>query len=126
MTEHGDEVDLALSELALSAVARLHVEMNAAKASKDRIAAANSILDRLGYGRATRAQADVADGEIRRALEAVAGTPLSRAITHKATDEADAQGSKATTQAPHGAPADFVILDPLPGEGGETDAWLTA
>lgn len=67
------DVDSALADLALTAVARLAAEMNAAPSSKDRIAAANSILDRLGYGRATRAQAEVADREIRNALEAAVG-----------------------------------------------------
>lgn len=68
--ENTDHVDIALADLALAAVGALSREMLAAKASKDRIAAANSILDRLGYGRTTRVQADVADDEIRNALEA--------------------------------------------------------
>lgn len=63
-----DPVDDALGDLALSAVATLANVMHTASQNKDRIAAANSILDRLGYGRATRAQAEVADREIRNAL----------------------------------------------------------
>lgn len=74
------QVDQALADLALSAVATLHSEMRAAPQSKDRIAAANSILDRLGYGRTTRVQADVADREIARALEEAAkASPSTRA-----------------------------------------------
>lgn len=65
------EVDAALADLALSAVKRLANEMTLAESSRDRIAAANSILDRLGYGRSTRAQAEVADVEIRNALKTV-------------------------------------------------------
>lgn len=69
-----DPVDQALADLALMAVSTLKQQMVAAKQPKDKIAAANSILDRLGYGRTTRAQADQADREIRSALEAVAKT----------------------------------------------------
>lgn len=64
-------VDTKLAGLAIDAVDTLRLEMRTAPQSKDRIAAANSILDRLGYGRTTRAQADQADREIRNALEAV-------------------------------------------------------
>ena len=66
------KVDAALSDLALSAVSTLNAEMRTAPQAKDRIAAANSILDRLGYGRTTRVQADAADREIATALEAAA------------------------------------------------------
>lgn len=66
------KVDAALSDLALSAVSTLNAEMRSAPQAKDRIAAANSILDRLGYGRTTRVQADAADREIATALEAAA------------------------------------------------------
>lgn len=78
------QVDQALADLALSAVATLHSEMRAAPQSKDRIAAANSILDRLGYGRTTRVQADVADREIARALEEAAKTSPSTRAKNKA------------------------------------------
>lgn len=64
-------MDAALADLALSAVQRLAIEMNTAKNARDRITAANSVLDRLGFGRATRAQQEVADAEIRDALEKV-------------------------------------------------------
>lgn len=67
-----DSVDRALGDLALEAVQTLRIQMLSAKQAKDKIAAANSILDRLGYGRATRAQAEVADKDIRNALEAAA------------------------------------------------------
>ena len=64
------DVDSALADLALHAVARLAREMETARNPKDRIAAANSVLDRLGYGRSTRVQSDVADREIRNAIAA--------------------------------------------------------
>lgn len=67
-------VDAALADLALSAVQRLAIEMGTAKNARDRISAANSILDRLGYGRATRTQQEVADAEIRNALQKVRGS----------------------------------------------------
>lgn len=67
-------VDAALADLALSAVQRLAIEMGTAKNARDRISAANSILDRLGYGRATRTQQEVADAEIRNALQKVVGS----------------------------------------------------
>lgn len=74
MIDHSrDEVDKALADLATLAVARLAHEMNTARTPKDRIAAANSILDRLGYGRTTRAQADQAEREVRNALAAALG-----------------------------------------------------
>lgn len=74
-------IDAALSDLAMAAVARLATEMHTARTSKERIAAANSILDRTGYGRSTRAQSDVADDSIRRALEAArASAPEPKAI----------------------------------------------
>lgn len=84
-----DPVDSALADLALAAVSRLKQEMNVAKQSKDRIAAANSILDRLGYGRATRAQAEVADAEIRRALEAVGRARLEAEQKQVAKSESE-------------------------------------
>ena len=70
MTDGPLDVDAALADLALVAVARLQIEMSTAKNPRDRIAAANSILDRLGFSRTTRAQADTADREIRRAIGA--------------------------------------------------------
>lgn len=92
-TSAADEVDGALAELALRAIDTLGTEMEYAPQSKDRIAAANSILDRLGYGRTTRAQADQADREIRRALEAVAKS------APKAIAQAQAQTEKSAPPA---------------------------
>lgn len=79
MSDGPQNVDAALADLALLAVARLQVEMSNAKNSRDRIAAANSILDRLGFSRTTRAQADVADREIRNALGAALRGKISDA-----------------------------------------------
>jgi hypothetical protein len=50
---------LRLLELVDPAIATLAREMTSAKSSKDRMAAANSILDRAGYGRVS--QVEVAD-----------------------------------------------------------------
>lgn len=83
-----NEIDQRLADLALSAVATLAREMHGAGASKDRIAAANSILDRLGYGRTTRVQKDLADQEIRNALDA---------ITQKAIETAPEKEPKPVT-----------------------------
>lgn len=66
-------IDRKLAQLAGSAISTLATEMVNATASKDRIAAANSILDRVGFGRTTRAQADAADEEIRQLLDDAAG-----------------------------------------------------
>lgn len=79
MNDGPRSVDAALADLALVAVARLRMEMTTAKNSKDRIAAANSILDRLGFSRTQRAQAEVADREIQRALEAAMRGGVSEA-----------------------------------------------
>lgn len=84
-----DDVDAALADLALSAVSTLSMEMRTARASKDKIAAANSILDRLGYGRTTRAQAEVADREIRNALAAAKRTAAR--VTDRELEEAKPQ-----------------------------------
>lgn len=70
------DVDRKLAKLAGSAIATLATEMVNSPQAKDRIAAANSILDRVGFGRTTRAQADAADEEIRNALDEAAGTAV--------------------------------------------------
>lgn len=82
MNEGPRSVDAALADLALVAVARLRIEMTTAKNSKDRIAAANSILDRLGYSRTPRVQAEVADREIQRAMEAALKGGVSEQTAH--------------------------------------------
>lgn len=91
-----DQVDAALSGLAVTAVAVLRQEMSTAKSSKDRIAAANSILDRLGYGRTTRTQADTADRDIRNALE----------VAKRAQEEADAANARKAIEQPRNAEED--------------------
>ena len=102
------KVDAALSDLALSAVSTLNAEMRTAPQAKDRIAAANSILDRLGYGRTTRVQADAADREIATALEAAA-----KAAAPKSGPKAlrPAQNPQAPAQTDPQAPAQ---TDPQP------------
>lgn len=82
MSEGPRTVDAALADLALVAVSRLRIEMTTAKNSKDRIAAANSILDRLGYSRTPRVQAEVADREIQRAMEAALKGGVSEQTAH--------------------------------------------
>ena len=65
--------DVALTDLVNEAIAVLRDEMAHAELSKDRIAAANSVLDRAGYGRATKVMTERADQEILKALEAALG-----------------------------------------------------
>lgn len=77
MNDSPRSVDAALADLAMVAVARLQTEMSTAKNSKDRIAAANSILDRVGFSRTPRVQADAADQELRSALNAALANGVS-------------------------------------------------
>lgn len=131
-----DPVDAALADLALSAVNRLHIEMGTARASKDRIAAANSILDRLGYGRTTRAQADVADQEIKRALQSVAKEideeTEARQIEEAKRAAKEMQEEQNQKPSPEPSPEAIIIATGREGltddwdDGAETDAWLNA
>lgn len=117
------KVDAALSDLALSAVSTLNAEMRAAPQAKDRIAAANSILDRLGYGRTTRVQADAADREIATALEAAAkaAAPKSgpKALRPAQNPQADPQASaeaQANPEAQAQPQAPITYVDQSGGE----------
>lgn len=111
------KVDAALSDLALSAVSTLNAEMRAAPQAKDRIAAANSILDRLGYGRTTRVQADAADREIATALEAAAkaAAPKSGPKALRPAQNPQAEAS-ADPQADPQAQAPITYVDQSGGE----------
>lgn len=100
-----DNIDRNLADLAEVAVATLATEMRTARNSKDRQAAANSILDRIGFGRSTRVQSDVADGEIRNALEAASSTAASLARSTPQTQDAPDEKSVRTLEI-HEAEAD--------------------
>lgn len=77
-----DAADSLLADLVALALARLQVEMTTAKNSRDRIAAANSILDRAGISRTPRANAQAADEQILRAIQQVTAGTLSSDQSH--------------------------------------------
>lgn len=121
-----DEVDLALADLAIAAVHRLHTEMNTARNSKDRIAAANSILDRVGYSRTPRAQADVADKEIRSALKAALRRGVSPDVMQELEDMSHEEKMRRIEMAQEEAEQRQREARELGPDDEETDKWLHA